>query len=94
MAAPSCSVCGGTLWVRYLSETTDGTFEEAFALCPCNREPQTRRERPREEPERGSRREGGPGRQIREPKHLQMEIDLRCRRPFRGRFFARWEWYQ
>ena len=36
MAAPSCSECGGTRWVRYFSETMDGNFEEAFKLCPCN----------------------------------------------------------
>jgi hypothetical protein len=36
MAAPSCPECGGTRWVRYFSETTDGNFEEAFKLCPCN----------------------------------------------------------
>jgi hypothetical protein len=36
MAAPTCPWCGGRRWVRYLSETTDGDFEEAFRLCPCN----------------------------------------------------------
>jgi hypothetical protein len=36
MAAPTCIWCGGTRWVRYFSETTDGEFEEAFRLCPCN----------------------------------------------------------
>ena len=36
MAAPTCLRCGGRRWVRYLSETTDGDFEEAFRLCPCN----------------------------------------------------------
>ncbi len=46
MAVPSCSECGGTRWVRYFSETTDGNFEEAYRLCPCNYEPQTRREYP------------------------------------------------
>jgi predicted metal-binding protein len=47
MAAPSCSECGGTRWVRYFSETTDGNFEEAYRLCSCNYEPQkTRSEHP------------------------------------------------
>ena len=36
MAASSCAQCGGRRWVRYFSETTDGNFEEAFRLCPCN----------------------------------------------------------
>jgi hypothetical protein len=36
MAAPTCLQCGGRRWVRYFSETTDGDFEEAFRLCPCN----------------------------------------------------------
>ena len=36
MVAPSCPECGGTRWARYFSETTDGNFEEAFKLCPCN----------------------------------------------------------
>ena len=49
MAAPSCSECGGTRWIRYFSETTDGNREEAFRLCPCNYEPQTRSEHPRGE---------------------------------------------
>ena len=49
---PSCSKCGGTRWVRYFSETTDGTLEEAFRLCPCNYEPETRSVCGREELER------------------------------------------
>ncbi len=36
MAVPTCLRCGGRRWVRYFSETTDGNFEEAFRLCPCN----------------------------------------------------------
>jgi hypothetical protein len=36
MAAVTCSRCGGRRWIRYFSETTDGNFEEAFRLCPCN----------------------------------------------------------
>lgn len=28
-----CPKCGGSRWVGYLSETEDGTFEEAFRLC-------------------------------------------------------------
>jgi hypothetical protein len=36
MATPTCSRCGGRRWVRYVSETTVGNFEEAFKLCPCN----------------------------------------------------------
>ena len=52
MCAPSCLECGGTRWVRYFSETTNGDLEEAFRLCPCNHEPETRGERSREEPER------------------------------------------
>ena len=35
MTNPSCASCGGTRWVRYLSETLDGDFEEAFRLCPA-----------------------------------------------------------
>ena len=52
MSAPSCSECGGTRWVRYFSETTNGDLEEAFRLCPCNHDPETRGERSREEPDR------------------------------------------
>ena len=51
MSAASCSACGGTRWVRYLSETTDGDLEEAFGLCPCNHEHKVRRGRAHEEPE-------------------------------------------
>ena len=51
MAASTCSRCGGRRWVRYFSETTDGDFEEAFGLCPCNRQPEARGEDRREEPE-------------------------------------------
>ena len=40
MAASSCSECDDTRWVRYFSETMDGSFEEAFRLCPCNYEPE------------------------------------------------------
>jgi len=42
MATPTCSRCGGKRWVCYFSETTDGNFEEAFRLCPCNHEPEGR----------------------------------------------------
>ena len=56
---PSCSKCGGSRWVRYFSETTDGTFEEAFRLCPCNYEPETRSERGCEESERAEATEEG-----------------------------------
>jgi hypothetical protein len=52
MSAPFCLECDGTRWVRYLSETTNGDLEEAFRLCPCNHEPETRGERAHEEPER------------------------------------------
>jgi hypothetical protein len=51
MAAPPCLWCGGRRWVRYFSETTDGDFEEAFRLCPCNHKPVARGEDRREEPE-------------------------------------------
>jgi hypothetical protein len=51
MAIPTCSRCGGRRWVRYFSETTDGNFEEAFRLCPCNHEAKARGEDRREEPE-------------------------------------------
>ena len=51
MSAPSCSECGDTRWVRYFSETTDGNLEDAFRLCPCNHERETRGERSRVEPE-------------------------------------------
>ena len=51
MSLPFCSECGGTRWVRYFSETTDGDLEEAFGLCPCNRQPETRGEDRRQEPE-------------------------------------------
>ena len=51
MATPSCPKCGGTRWIRYFSETTDGDFEEAFGLCPCNRQPHARGEDRRQEPE-------------------------------------------
>jgi hypothetical protein len=43
MATPTCSRCGGRRWVRYFSETTDGDFEEAFRLCPCNHSPEAAR---------------------------------------------------
>jgi hypothetical protein len=52
ISAPTCLECGGTRWLRYFSETTNGDLEEAFRLCPCNHEPETRGERAREEPER------------------------------------------
>ena len=63
MATPTCSRCGGRRWVRYFSETTDGNFEEAFELCPCNHKPEARGEDPREEPERARNiaREGPAG---------------------------------
>ena len=50
MTNPSCASCGGTRWVRYLSETMDGDFEEAFRLCACNYEPEGLGERARENP--------------------------------------------
>ena len=53
MSATSCSTCGDTRWVRYLSETMNGDFEEAFRLCLCNHEPETQGERSRVEPEQG-----------------------------------------
>lgn len=61
MVAPSCSECGGTPWVRYLSEMMDGGFEEAFRLCPCNYEPgkKTRGEGAFEKPNRRARTVGG-----------------------------------
>jgi hypothetical protein len=43
MAGTTCLRCGGRRWVRYLSETTDGDFEEAFRLCPCNHRPRAAR---------------------------------------------------
>ncbi len=43
MAAPTCLRCGGKRWLRYFSETTDGDFEEAFRLCPCNHNPEAAR---------------------------------------------------
>ncbi len=52
MDTSSCSRCDDTRWVRYFSETTDGNLEEAFRLCPCNHEPETRSERGCEESER------------------------------------------
>ena len=48
MAASTCSKCGGRRWVRYFSETTDGNFEEAFKLCPCNYKSKVWGERTRE----------------------------------------------
>ena len=45
MAAPSCSRCGDRRWVCYFSETTDGDFEEAFRLCPCNQKSKVQGER-------------------------------------------------
>ena len=45
MAAPTCSRCGGKRWVRYFSETMDGSFEEGFKLYPCNYKSQARGER-------------------------------------------------
>jgi len=55
MSLPFCSECGGTRWVRYFSETMDGNFEEAFGLCPCNRQPHARGEDRRQEPEGAAR---------------------------------------
>jgi hypothetical protein len=49
MSAPTCLRCRGSRWVRYFSETTDGNFEEAFRLCPCNHKPEARGEDRREE---------------------------------------------
>ena len=51
MAASTCSRCRGRHWVRYFSETTDGNFEEAFRLGPCNHEPEARGEDRCQEPE-------------------------------------------
>ena len=51
MAGPTCLRCGGRRWIRYFSETTDGDFEEAFRLCPCNHGPEAWGEDHREEPE-------------------------------------------
>ena len=48
MATPTCSKCGGRRWVRYFSETTDGNFEEAFKLCPCNHKSKAQDEHARE----------------------------------------------
>jgi hypothetical protein len=48
MATPTCSRCGGRRWVRYFSETMDGSFEEAFRLCPCNQKSEAQGERARE----------------------------------------------
>ena len=48
MAASTCSRCGGRRWIRYFSETTDGSFEEAFKLCPCNHKSKACSERARE----------------------------------------------
>ena len=39
ISAPTCLECGGTRWLRYFSETTNGDLEVAFRLCPCNHEP-------------------------------------------------------
>jgi hypothetical protein len=52
MAAPTCSKCGGTRWVRYFSETLDGGFEDAFRLCSCCYAPEGQGERARERSER------------------------------------------
>ena len=49
MSAPTCLRCRGSRWVRYFSETTDGNFEEAFRLCPCNHETKARGEERSEE---------------------------------------------
>ena len=51
MSAPTCLRCRGSRWARYFSETTDGNFEEAFRLCPCNHEAKARGEECYEEPE-------------------------------------------
>ena len=48
MAASICSKCGGRRWVSYFSETTDGNFEEAFKLCPCNHKAKSQGECARE----------------------------------------------
>ena len=48
MATPACLRCRGRRWVRYFSETTDGNFEEAFKLCPCNHKSKARGERAHE----------------------------------------------
>jgi hypothetical protein len=52
MVAPACSKCASTRWICYLSETIDGSFEEAFRLCPCNYSPQTQRQRTSKDSER------------------------------------------
>jgi hypothetical protein len=59
ISAPACSACGGSRWIRYLSETTDGDLEEAFRLCPCNHEPETRGECVHEEPKRAESKAQG-----------------------------------
>ena len=34
-----CQECDGTGWVPYRSEAKDGTFEEAYRLCPKGHAP-------------------------------------------------------
>jgi hypothetical protein len=55
VSVPTCSRCGGKLWVRYFSETIDGDFEEAFRLCPCAHESEACGERAREGMREGER---------------------------------------
>jgi hypothetical protein len=82
MAAPTCTWCGDRRWVRYFSETTDGDFEEAFKLCPCNHRPQALRSQGYycEEPEwaKDISREKPTSPSI--IGVIDLQIELRCRR--------------
>lgn len=81
MATPTCLWCGGRRWVSYFSETTDGNFEEAFRLCPCNHRPEAARDADYycEEPERAKNvsREKLVSRCI---GVIELRVELWCRR--------------
>ena len=81
MTTPTCSRCVGKRWVRYFSETTDGNFEEAFRLCPCNHRPEAARcaDYYCEEPERAKNlsREKLASRCI---GLIELRVELWCRR--------------
>jgi hypothetical protein len=72
MSAPTCLRCRGSRWVRYFSETTDGNFEEAFKLCPCNHKFQAWDERARE---------GAQNRTV----HIVCSFELKVLKDLKGR---------
>ncbi len=84
--AALCSECGGSRWVRYFSETTDGNVEEAFRLCPCNYdEREMRDEHIREEQEHAGIAAGEPASPL-DQGAFKPCIEPQCQQPRKGHF--------